>query len=70
MNIKRQPLSVRLLIAGGLLIGTLSALLNHFTPLPDFIHGLLAGAGIGLEIVGIIKLKRRQKPECDNTLSS
>jgi len=68
-DMKKQPTVVRFLIAAGLLMVTLPALLSRFIPLPDFLHGFLAGAGIGLEIVGIIKLKRHQKLECDETVS-
>lgn len=69
MNIKKQPLSVRLLISAGLLIATLPMLLKHFIPLPDFLHGFMAGAGVGLEIMGLIKLKQYQRRGCHETES-
>jgi len=61
MNIKKQPLNVRLLIAIGLLMVTLPSLLKHYVALPDFFQGFMPGAGLGLEIVGLIKLRRNQQ---------
>lgn len=61
MSIKKQPLNVRLFIAIGLLMVTLPALLRQLITLPDFVHGLLMGAGLGLEIIGLIKLRRNQE---------
>jgi len=63
MNIKKQPRPERLWLAIGLLLVTVPMMLKHYIPIPDFFHGLLAGVGLGMEIVGLIKLKRARKQD-------
>jgi hypothetical protein len=58
MKIKQQPLEVRLFIIIGLFLVSITAMINRFVAMPDFLHGLLMGAGIGLEIVGVIRMKQ------------
>lgn len=42
------------LLSLGLFIIGMSLTLKHFSvPIPDFVDGLLVGAGIGLELIGI-----------------
>ena len=45
----------------GLVILSLSLLLNRFIPLPDFALGLLTGVGLGIEIYTIMILSKRNK---------
>jgi hypothetical protein len=58
MDMRKQPLNVKLLLAIGLLLITLPSLTRDYIILPDFFHGLLTGIGIVLEVVGVIKLKQ------------
>ena len=59
MKIRKPLLPVKLFIPIGLLLTCGTSLINKFImPLPDFIIGALMGMGIGLMIVGLIKLKR------------
>jgi|GEM_PF-1031104 len=63
MNIKKQPRPETLWISIGLLLVTVPMMLKHYIPIPDFFRGLLAGVGLGMEIVGLIKLKRARKQD-------
>lgn len=65
---KKHPVHIRLLIAGGLLMVTMPLLLKQYIHIPDFIYGFLAGMGIVFEITGLILMKKRRKKEysCEN----
>jgi hypothetical protein len=43
----------------GLLISSTSQIASHFTKMPDFVLGSLAGVGIGVMLLAFI----RQKPD-------
>ncbi|WP_179413090.1 hypothetical protein HDF19_10760 [Mucilaginibacter sp. E4BP6] len=58
---KKQPVYIRLLIAGGLLMVTMPFLLKEYICIPDFFRGFLGGAGLVFEIAGIVLMKRKQK---------
>jgi hypothetical protein len=58
---KKQPVYIRLLIAGGLLMTTMPLLFKDYIYIPDFFRGFLGGAGLVFEIAGIVLMKRRQK---------
>ena len=60
-DMKNQPLYIRLLIAGGLLMTTMPLLFKDYIHIPDFIRGFLAGSGLGFELIGLFLMKRRQK---------
>jgi hypothetical protein len=60
-NMRKQPVYIRLLIAGGLLMTTMPLLFKDYVHIPDFVRGFLAGAGLVFEIAGIVLMKRRQK---------
>ena len=60
MRLKKLPMPERLLIAGGLLLTTIPGIFAEYVKIPDFFHGLLLGMGLGLEIWGLILLKRYQ----------
>jgi len=49
------------LVAIGLLLVTMPFLINDWIPVPDFVRGALMGIGIGLEIIGLIRINRRKK---------
>lgn len=61
MNNKKASQSQLRLIAIGLLLVTVPFIVNDWIPVPDFIRGALVGIGIGLEIVGLIRMKNRKK---------
>ena len=53
-----MKISGKQLISIGLLLAVLPFLINDFYPLPHFLRGFLAGVGLGMEITGLVKLKR------------
>ena len=61
MRIKKLPYRMRALIACGLLLSTLPLLFKEYIPIPDYMRGLLAGFGLGLEITGLVFARRFQK---------
>jgi hypothetical protein len=61
MKLQKQPLYIRLLIAGGLLLATMPLLFKEYIPMPDFARGFLEGLGLGMEIIGLVFIKRTQK---------
>jgi hypothetical protein len=54
------PLRVRIFVPLGLLLVIVPSLVNHYILIPDFLRGLIMGLGIGLEILGVIKLKEHK----------
>jgi len=52
------PLRLRILVTLGLLLIAIPFLINNYIKIPDFFRGLILGLGIGLEIVGVMLLKR------------
>lgn len=56
-----MPYRMRALIACGLLLSTLPLLFKEYIPIPDYMRGLLAGFGLGLEITGLVFARRFQK---------
>jgi hypothetical protein len=52
-----------LFVSIGLLMVTTPTLINDWTPIPDFFRGVLAGLGIGLEIIGLILIVKRKKKQ-------
>jgi hypothetical protein len=63
MNIKKHPINPRLLVAIGLLMISTSIFIGHFIKFHDFLQGLFGGVGLGLEIMGLIKLRPIQKKD-------
>lgn len=49
------------LISIGLLLVIVPFLMNDWVHVPDFIRGALMGIGIGLEIIGLVRMTRRRK---------
>jgi hypothetical protein len=60
---KKIPFPERALICIGLLLATLPQLFKEYIPIPDFLRGLLAGVGLGMELTGFIMLKKRRRAE-------
>lgn len=61
MNRNKMNRKEVLFISIGLLMVTTPALVNDWIPIPDFFRGLVAGLGIGLEIIGLILVVKRKK---------
>jgi hypothetical protein len=61
MKFKNAPKTSRRLLAIGLLSTVLPTLVNDFVHIPDFFRGFMAGIGLGLEIMGIILLRKGNK---------
>lgn len=55
-----MPMPERLLLCTGLLLISAAVLIGRWTNVPDFLHGFLLGAGLGMEIVALIKMQRRR----------
>jgi hypothetical protein len=49
------------MMAVGILLVILPLLLRNWLAIPDLYNGLLAGIGIGLELLAIIKMERRKR---------
>jgi len=60
---KKLRFPERLWIPIGLLLETVPFLVNDWVHVPDFVRGSLMGLGIGMEIMGMIKLKKKQKAD-------
>jgi len=58
---KKQPMYIRLLIAGGLFMATMPLLFKDYIHIADFVRGLVSGTGIGFEFIGLFLIRRRQK---------
>jgi hypothetical protein len=59
-----KPSTARQLLAIGLLSTTIPTLINDFVHVPDFVRGLMLGLGLGLEVIGIIFMRRERRVEC------
>jgi hypothetical protein len=47
-----------MLVPLGLFLIAIPFLINNYIKIPDFFRGLMMGLGIGLDILGIIQLRR------------
>lgn len=61
MNAQKIPTVERRMISIGLLLVTLPFLINDWVHVPDLIRGTLMGIGIGMEIVGIVRINRKKR---------
>jgi hypothetical protein len=59
-----KPLVATRLVAIGLLSTVLPTLINDFCHIPDFFRGEMMGLGLGMEIVGIILLRKGNNSAC------
>jgi hypothetical protein len=66
----KQPWQVRVLLSLGILMATMPLLFKEYIPIPDFLHGAIEGVGIGLEISGLVLMRRNRKCNSSDTLSS
>jgi hypothetical protein len=69
MKIKKPSVPARL-VAIGLLATALPTLINYFYHLPDFVRGEMMGLGLGMEIIGIILLRKRNNSACKRSGAS
>lgn len=63
MSIRKAPLPERLIIPCGLLLATTPTLINDWVHIPDFVRGALPGLGLGLEIIGLVILRKKRKAD-------
>jgi len=61
MKMQKYPRYITVLIAFGLLLATMPLLFKEYIPMPDFARGFLEGLGLGMEIIGLVLIRRRQK---------
>jgi hypothetical protein len=54
-----NPAIAKTVLAIGLLTTTLPTVTKDLIPIPDFVSGLVLGLGLGLQITGLILLRRR-----------
>ena len=52
---------IRILPFIGVLVMMIPNWVNRYHPIPDFLHGLLTGIGLGLAIVGVWKMGRLKR---------
>lgn len=55
------PKSALALLVIGLLMTTLTSIINRYFPLPDFSKGFLNGLGLTIEIIALVKIQRSKK---------
>jgi hypothetical protein len=58
------PKSAMILLAAGLLLTSLTPILNRYIPLPDVVRGFITGLGMCIEVIAIIKIDRVRKSSC------
>ena len=58
---QKYPRYITILIAFGLLLATMPLLFKEYIPMTDFARGFLEGLGLGMEIIGLVLIRRRQK---------
>lgn len=58
-NTLPKPALVLLVI--GLLMTSLTPIINRYFPLPDFLKGFINGMGLMLEVIALIKIQRSKK---------
>ena len=56
----------RILLAIGLLLVSAHYFIAPFYSLPDFVRGILIGAGLGLEIIALVLIRRKCGSICKN----
>lgn len=66
MKFNKPSIIARRVLAIGLLSATIPNLINDFVHIPDFFRGAMVGVGFGLEIIGIILMRRNNKA-CRNS---
>jgi uncharacterized membrane protein YoaK (UPF0700 family) len=69
MKRKQSLVPPLILLVAGLLMVAVASLINHFLQLPDFVKGTLAGFGIGIEIVAVVKLIKLKQVKNTNVPS-
>lgn len=57
-NISR---TVRVLLVTGLLLTSLTSIINHYFPMWDFVKGFSMGLGLTLEVIALIKMEKDKK---------
>jgi len=55
------PKSALALLIIGLLITTLTPIINNSFPMPDYVKGFLVGLGLMLEVIALIKIQQNRK---------
>ena len=55
------PKSALALLIIGLLITTLTPVINSSFPMPDYVKGFLVGLGLMLEVIALIKIQQNRK---------
>ena len=63
MNIRKQPLYVRLFFSLGIIMATAPLLISDYVKIPDFFRGFFVGLGLTLEIIALIKINRDKRAE-------
>lgn len=61
MKTKKWPRRERILISTGLLLVTAPLLWKDVVNIPDFVRGLVEGAGLGLELIALIRMRRLRR---------
>jgi hypothetical protein len=71
MKMNNPLRTARILIAVGLLMIVFPTVIKDFSIIiPDFFRGLLAGLGLGLEVIGLILQRNAGRPRCRSIFSN
>ncbi|HEX8609306.1 MAG TPA: hypothetical protein VF679_11755 [Pedobacter sp.] len=55
--------TVLILLFTGLLLTSLTSIVNRYFPMPDVVHGFLMRLGLTIEVIALIKMERNKKKE-------
>jgi hypothetical protein len=55
------PKSALFLLIIGLLLTTLTPIINRSFPIPDYAKGFLVGLGLMLEVIALVKIQQNRK---------
>ena len=61
MKYNRMPKQATLCLIIGLLLATLTPIINKHVAIPDFAKGFLTGLGLTLEFIALVKIQRSKK---------
>ena len=65
-TVVRKDKHVTLLLITGILLMSLALFLNTHTQLPDFIKGLVYGIGLGLLILFVWRIRKKDRTPAEN----
>jgi hypothetical protein len=53
--------TVLFLLVIGLLLTSLTSIVNHYFPMPDVVKGFLMGLGLMIEVIALVRMQKNKK---------